>query len=104
VDFKAIETKNQSNLKVVKSGSKIKYQYTLAIVNGKKYPVILIGAGHDPETVKQVTASKPFAGEIEVLREPVVGKGELKVTGCKSNRYEFETALARITKKKVFYV
>ena len=51
-----------------------------------------------------MTASKPFAGEIEVLRQPVVGKGELKVTGCKSNRYEFETGLARITKKKVFYV
>jgi hypothetical protein len=100
INFKAIETKNEENLKKVKSGAKIKYMYSLA--GGK--PLVLIGAGHDPKITKELTDSNPYSGEIEVLRETIVGKGELKVTGCKANRSQFDQAMAKITKKKVTYV
>ncbi len=100
INFKAIETKNQENLKKVASGKKIKYLYSLA--GGK--PLVLIGTGHDAKTTKELTDSNPYSGEIEVLREAIVGKGELKVTGCKANRSQFDQAMGQITKKKITYV
>ena len=48
--------------------------------------------------------NRPANGTIEVLREPLVGKGELKVTGVKGDRLAFDDAVGRISKKKVFYV
>jgi hypothetical protein len=99
-NFKAIETKNQTNLKAVKSGSKIRYMFSML---GNK-PLLLIGAGHDPKTVKSISDAQHHEGEIEVLREKIVGKGELKVTGCKNRRSEFDGAIAQISKKKVLYV
>ncbi len=104
IDSKAIDSKNQSNLKAVPSGGKIKYQYTMLNENNRATPVVLIGTCYKPEIVKAVAESKHFAGEIEVLREPIKGKGELKVTGCGANRAQFDAIIARTSKKKVFYV
>ena len=44
--------------------------------------------------------SKPYSGKIMVTKGTITNPGQLKVTGCKSNRYEFETALAKFTKKR----
>jgi hypothetical protein len=99
----AMDSKNQSNLKAVKSGAKVHYLYTTLRANNKSIPIVLIGSGHDAETVKVVSGAKHFSGDIEVLREPIVGKGELRVTGCSTNRAEFQAVIARISKKKVFY-
>jgi hypothetical protein len=103
INVSAMDSKNQSNLKAVKSGAKIKYLYGMEPVGNKLVPVVLIGAGHQAEAVTAVSGGKHFSGEIEVLREPIKGKGELKVTGCGANRSEFDGAIARISKKKVFY-
>jgi len=76
----------------------------MTAVSNKLVPLVLIGAGHQAEAVQMVSAGRHYSGEIEVLREPLKGKGELKVTGCGANRSEFDRVIARISKKKVFYV
>ena len=96
----AIQKKNQANLKAVDNGGTVTYLYT----GVGRDAVILIGAGHDSELVKRVKKSRPYSGEIMVTKGTITNPGQLKVTGCKSNRSEFETALAKFTKKKVVYV
>ena len=102
--IKAMDAKNQSNLKAVKSGAKIHYLYSTLRVDNKATSIVLIGSGHDAEVVKVISAATHFSGDIEVLREPLKGKGELRVTDCGSNRSQFDGVMARVSKKKVFYV
>ena len=96
-----VDKKNQENLKKVASGGKIAYQYGRTS-NGQY--VVLIGAGHAPDIVAMFAKGGGDAGTIEVLREQIKGKGEVKVSGCKSNKAQFEEALGRVTKKKVIHV
>jgi len=102
MNMAAADKKNQENLKKVKSGKTIKYKFVP--LKGHR-GFALLGDGHSQENLDvMVPKNKPITGEIEVLREPLVGKGELKVTGLTSEKAEFDDAMKRITKKKVFYV
>ena len=101
MNMAAADKKNQENLKKVKSGKTIKYQFVP--LQGHR-GFALLGDGHSQENLDvMVPKNRPVTGNIEVLREPLVGKGELKVTGLKADQAEFDDAMKRITKKKVFY-
>jgi len=93
-DINAIRKKNQENLKRVESGGKINY------LHAQKW--VVIGDGHDPETVQMM--SKAYKGTIEVKREKFVGKGKLYCKGSPSDRSQFQEELARISKKEVVWV
>lgn len=102
MNIPAADKKNQENLKKVKSGGKIKFQFVP--LKGQK-GFALLGDGHSQENLDvMVPKNRPVTGSIEVLREPLVGKGELKVTGVAGDRLAFDEAMGRISKKKVFYV
>ncbi len=97
-DVKKVDDANQKALKAVKSGSKIEYHYVRPfLVLGKPTDAFLRGF------LEQMTQESGYCrGTIEVLREPLVGKGELKATRPKSDQAEFKTRLNAISKKQVF--
>ena len=101
MNMAAADKKNQENLKKVPSGGKIKFQF-VPLKGSRGFA--LLGDGHSQENVDVMTKNRPVTGTIEVLREALVGKGELKVTGLKGDRLAFDDAMGRISKKKVFYV
>lgn len=91
---KALDKKNQSNLKRVKSGNSIDYIQAASVV--------LIGSGHDAVITKEVNKkSLATKGKIKVGRE-LLGKGNVEITGCRDRR-EMEDTIARISKKKVVF-
>jgi hypothetical protein len=97
-DVKKVDDANQKALKAVKSGSKIEYHYVR--------PFLVLGTPTDAfvRGFLQQMAHEPgyCRGTIEVLREPIRGKGELKATRPKSDQAEFKTRLNAISKKQVF--
>lgn len=101
MNIAAADKKNQENLKMVPSGGKIKFQF-VPLQGNKGFA--LLGDGHSKENVDVMVKNRAVTGTIEVLREALVGKGELKVTGVKGDRLQFDDAMRRISKKKVFYV
>ena len=66
--------------------------------------LVLIGDGHDPANIQQVEEAFDVMcrGTITVTKGKLTDPGELLVSGAK-NRFEFETALAQISKKRVRY-
>lgn len=96
-----IDATNQTNLKAVPSGGKIPYEFLGGI--------LFIG-NHSSSEAKAILAEirkKPdmyCRGQLEVLREPIRGKGEIKaVPAPKSEQVQFKGAIARISKKQVFF-
>jgi hypothetical protein len=97
--IKKIDAGNQTNLKKVPSGGSIDY----LAVRG----LVLIGKHTTPD-VKAVEAemlknSLLAKGKLEVQRNVLVGKGEIKASPPPKDRAEFQDYIARISKKKVFY-
>jgi hypothetical protein len=97
--MKKIDAGNQNNLKKVPSGGTIDY----LAVRG----LVLIGKHTTPEG-KQIEAEmlkNPLLakGKLEVQRQVLVGKGEIKASPPPKDRAEFQAYIARISKKKVFY-
>lgn len=97
--FAAIERRNQANLKAVDNGASVTYLFAMH----RGQPLILIGSGHDPAAVETVTNGAHFDGVIAVRKGRLGDPGQLRVTGCRGRRNEFETALARFTKKDVVF-
>jgi hypothetical protein len=97
-DVKKVDDANQKALKAVKSGSKITYHYVR--------PFLVLGNPTDAfvrNFLQQMQQEPGFStGTIEVLREPIKGKGELKVSPAPKNQAEFKTRLQAISKKQVF--
>lgn len=97
-EVKKVDDANQKALKAVKSGSKIDYHYVR--------PFLVLGTPTDAFVkgfLQQMTKEPGYCkGSIEVLREPIKGKGELKATRPKSDQAEFKTRLNAISKKQVF--
>ena len=98
-NFKAIETKNATNLKKIDNGGSVPYLFSM--LGGKA--LLLIGTGHDVAVSRAVSAAQHHQGVITIKKGNLTGPGELTVTGCANRRSEFETAVARFSKKKVIF-
>lgn len=105
VDWNKVAKQNEMNLKKVASGGKIAYEFGRL---GSNHYVVLVGtsAAHhlQPELGQIFRGPGVEKGTIEVLREPLRGKGEIRVSGLNNHKAQFEAEMAKITKKKLFYV
>ena len=88
-----IDTVNQRNLKALDNGGNIEFWM--------KGQVAAIGAGHKPDLMADVKTG--FKGSIKITKGKMTDPGTLEVTGCKSQRREFEDGIHRISKKKVIF-
>jgi hypothetical protein len=85
---------NQRNLKALDNGGNIEFWM--------KGQVCAIGAGHKAELMTDLKQFG-FKGSIKITKGKLTDPGTLEVTGCKSQRREFEDGIARISKKKVIF-
>jgi hypothetical protein len=100
VNFRAIEAKNQTNLKALQNKGSIDYMFTML----GSQPLLLIGPGHDAAVTQAVRDAQHHHGTITIKKgEALSGPGELTVTGMANRRAEFQSAIARFSKKKVVY-
>jgi hypothetical protein len=97
-NIKKITDVNKTNLKAVDSGGKIAYQSHMGIVLIGKH-TYTVGQQMSEAMRDQDGAH----GNLEVQRQAIIGKGEIKVVPPPHDRSQFEGAMAKITKKKIYY-
>jgi hypothetical protein len=102
--LKAVQSKNQSNLKLTSDKGGIAYEAAIIVVGGKPELFLLIGAGHGREVTTAVKAAGPIHGSIDVGKGGLMGPGELTVKGMDSH-YQQHTKglLGAFSKKKVIF-
>ena len=102
--LKAVETKNQSNLKLTSDKGGIAYEAAILAIGGKQELVLLIGAGHGRDVTTAVKAAGPIHGSIDVGKGGLLGPGELTVRGMDSHyRDHTKRLLGAFSKKKVTF-
>ena len=102
--LKAVETKNQSNLKLTSNKGAIAYEAAIIIVGGKPELFMLIGAGHSTDVARAVKAAGPIHGSIDVGKGGLMGPGELTVRGMDSHYQQHAKRLLNaFSKKKVTF-
>ena len=96
IDIRHADQTNERNLKNLADGGSIAFQQARQLV--------LIGAGHKPEHTRLIGAAITTAaqGTITIRKGKGTDPGELVVRGS-HDRSEFETAIKRISKKKVTF-
>ncbi|MDP9093164.1 MAG: hypothetical protein M3N95_09550 [Actinomycetota bacterium] len=104
-NLRAIETKNQQNLKALPNNNKIDYMFAVLAGGGHTDYVLLIGKGHDPAITKRVAAAGPQKGTIDIGKGGLVSAGELTVTGVHgaTEQANFKKLIAAFSKKKVIF-
>ena len=91
---KDIDPVNQRNLKALDNGGTAEFWM--------KGQICAIGAGHKSDLMADLK-NGGFKGSIKITKGKLTDPGTLEVTGCKSQRREFEDGIHRFSKKKVIF-
>lgn len=105
-NLKAVQTKNQQNLKALPDGGKIAFVFgAVGGPGGHLDYVLLIGSGHDAKLATRVQAGGPLHGTIDIGKGGMLGPGELTVTGVSgsTDKNTFKNIIAGFSKKKVTF-